>query len=220
MLAMDALPDEDLRPSTCTLWYQLPTAAGPDEGPPCMSAQTVPWGPTHLPDGTPYGRLHETECKQQFSLAYAHAVTSMARCTMENIRVDVERVDFVVRQVAGHDQYDDAQVQVQMKCTSQDVMKADGVHWSLDLAHYDSLRAERTYVPKILVVLIVPTKFQQWMDHTHERAILRQGAYWASLRGAPEIDTDTKTVTLPKGNTFDVPGLLSMLKRIGDGGYP
>ena len=183
---------------------------------------TTPWGPTHLPDGTPYGKLHETACKEQFSLAYAHAIALAARCTLHGITPDVERVDFTVRQVADHNLYEAAQIDVQMKCTSQSVMLNDGVHWTLDVDHYDHLRSGKVYNPKILVVLLVPTNLKDWLDHSADRAILKQCAYWVSLRGLPAVPAtqQTRTVVLPPTQPFDVPNLLGILKRVGDGGPP
>ena len=178
------------------------------------------WGPSHLADGTPYGTLHEVNCKEEFSLAYAHAIASAGRCTLTNIRVDVERVDFTVRQVADHDMYDDSAIDVQMKCTSQDVLHADGVHWQLEAAHYDSLRSTRSIHKKILVVLLVPPDLESWLDHSTERSILRRSAYWVSLRDQPATTGGSKTVTLPSDNLFDVPNLLRIMKRVGDGGDP
>jgi hypothetical protein len=185
-----------------------------------LSTGTV-WGPTHTPDGVPYGTLHETAVKQEFSLAYAHAVSAAARCTFEPVRVDVERVDFVIRQVANHLQHTNAMVDVQIKCTSQDVLKEDGVHWPLDIAHYDDLRDPKVYTPKILVVVVVPDEFLEWFEHAPEQAVLRHGAYWTSLRGMPEsTNAAKKTVVLPRDQVFDVPALLGILKRVGDGDLP
>ncbi len=183
---------------------------------------TAQWGPTHLADGTPYGKLHESACKEQFSLAYSHAVASAARCTLHGITPDVERVDYTVRQVADHTAYESAQIDVQMKCTSQSVMHDDGVHWKLETDHYEHLRSDKVYNPKILVVLVVPKSFGDWFDHSEERLLLRRSAYWVSLRGMPALPTgqDSKTVVLPKRQVFDVPNLLAILKRVGDGGTP
>lgn len=187
-----------------------------------MSAASTekPWGPTHLEDGTPYGQLHQVNCKEQFSLAYAHAVVTAARCKVSELKVDDERVDFTVRQVANHDVFDGAAFDVQMKCTSQDVLRDDGVHWTLDTNHYDDLRSPRVYTPKILVVLVVPDDLDEWFEHSTDNTVLRKAAYWVSLRGAPPATGATKTVTLPAANHFNVPGVLGILSRVGNGGLP
>jgi hypothetical protein len=168
--------------------------------------------------GAPYGTLDQRECKQQFSIAYAHAIATAARCKLDNIHPDDERVDLTIRQVASHKMYDSAQIDVQMKCTSQDVLKTDGVHWVLSRDHYDHLRSELVYVPKILVVLLVPKRLDDWLTVSADSMLLQRSAFWVSLRGEPESAHDSKTVVLP--NQFNVVQLLEILKRVGDGGTP
>ena len=195
----------------------------PADGDKCAAAVIAAvdeWGPRFTPSGAPYGSLHETECKQQFSLAFAHAMVAAARCTISDLRSDVERIDFTVRQAAEHTKYSSAQVDVQMKCTERDVLRQDGVHWSLTKDHYDALRDPKTINRKILVVLLVPAELDQWIHHSEERLLLRKSAYWLNLENFPEIAKDSKTVILPKHQVFDVNHLLDMLSRIGSGGDP
>jgi hypothetical protein len=42
--------------------------------------------------GIPYGTLHASECKQTFSLAFTYAIAAAARCTISELRSDVETV--------------------------------------------------------------------------------------------------------------------------------
>lgn len=183
-------------------------------------AEQDQWETRHTATGAPYGSLHESECKQQISLAFTHAIITAARCTVVDLKVDVERVDYTVRQVAQHTVYSSAQIDVQMKCTSQDVLKSDGVHWTLSRDHYDKLRDPNTYNRKILVVLVVPKKFDDWVKVEKDQMLLAGAAYWICLEGEPAVDTDSKTVVLPKSNIFNVDQLLDILQRVGDGGKP
>lgn len=141
--------------------------------------------------------MHPTQCKEQFSLAFAHAITAAARCRISDLRVDDERVDFTVRQVANHRRYSSAVVDVQMKCTEQEVLRDDGVHRVLERDHYDALRDPRTYNHKILVVLLVPHRLQDRLEVREEGMLLRRTAYRVCLEGAEPIETETKTVVLP-----------------------
>jgi hypothetical protein len=183
-------------------------------------SQQDQWGLRWTPAGAPYGSLHQTECKQQFSLAFTHAIAAAARCTINNLEVDVERVDYTVRQRASHRKYTSAQVDVQMKCTEQDVLKDDGVHWSLSRDHYDYLRDPRTINAQILVVLLVPPLQEEWLQADSEGMLLRRAAYWMCLQGADAVDTQSTTVVLPRANVFNVEQLLEILQRVGDGGKP
>jgi hypothetical protein len=172
------------------------------------------------PSGAPYGTLHSTDCKEKFSLAFTHAITAAARCTISDLKSDVERIDYTVRQSATHRKYSSAQVDVQMKCTEQDVLRDDGVHWPLSRDHYDWLRDPKTYNRKILVVLLVPRRLEDWLQSNTDGMLLRRTAYWVCLEGADPIQTQSTTVLLPKANVFNVEQLLEILQRVGDGGKP
>jgi hypothetical protein len=97
------------------------------------------WPAMWTPSGIPYGSLHATECIQAFSIAFTYAIAAAARCTISELRSDVETVDYTVRQVGDHRHYSSSMVDVQMKCTSQNVLREDGVHFPLKRRHYDAL---------------------------------------------------------------------------------
>jgi hypothetical protein len=172
------------------------------------------------PSGTPYGTLHAAECKQSYSLAFTHAIAAAARCTISDLRSDVERVDYTVRQVARHRRYSSAQVDVQMKCTEQHVLRDDGVYWRLSREHYDDLRDPDRYNKVILVVLLVPPNVQEWLVMEPDHMVLHGAAYWTCIQDQPAIPGSSKTVVLPRTNAYNVDQLLRILQRIGDGGRP
>jgi hypothetical protein len=178
------------------------------------------WGPERTLRGAPYGTLHPSQCKEQFSLAFTHAITAAARCTVSDLKVDAERIDYTVRQSASHRRYTSSQLDVQMKCTEQDVLMDDGVHWALSRDHYDWLRDPDTYNHKILVVLLVPDVLPDWIRQDEEGMLLRKAAYWVCLEGKAPVETQSTTVVLPRRNVFNVEQLLEVLQRVGDGGKP
>lgn len=174
--------------------------------------------PTAAP---PHGSLPESACKEQISVAYLHAVTAAARCSLENLRVDYEGVDATVRQEANHLHFSNAQVDVQLKCTSQvGILKDDHLAFRLERAHYDKLRAARTYTPRILAVMLVPADLGEWLEQSQDHMLVRRCAYWVCLQGDPERAGKKVTVKLPRSNVLDVGQLLRMLQRIGNGGKP
>lgn len=175
-------------------------------------------GPAAAP---PYGSLPESACKEQISVAYLHAVTAAARCSLEILSVDYEGVDATVRQEADHLMFTNAQVDVQLKCTSQEhVLKADHLAFRLERAHYDKLRDQKTLTPRILAVMVVPADLDEWLEQSQEHLLVRRCAYWVCLQGDPEVTTDTVTVKLRRSHILDVGQLLGILQRIGNGGRP
>jgi len=187
-----------------------------------MSAATTPdtWDrERHTPNGAPYGNLHSTHTKEQYSIAFVHALATRARCKVDGLAVDDEQVDVTIRQRAKRLHYSRTAVDVQLKCTSRDVIKKDGLHFSLPRHQYDGLR-ERGIIPKILVALAVDSEFDNWMKLSSEEILLRGSAYWIGMDDQPEISGESTTLLLPSTNRFDVDQLVDMLHRIDQGGKP
>lgn len=191
--------------------------AGPRVREVTLSASTFP--STHA-SGVPYGQLYESACKEQVSLAYAHAVATAARCSLEVVKVDHQTVDATVRQTAVHDLWDLVTLDIQMKCTSQKkIVKADHIAFPIDTKYYDQLRSTRRQGDIILVVMIVPPEIDKWVRQTETDLHLSHVAYWVSLRGMPDVSTESTTVRIPRTNVFDVEQLLRILSCIGRGGH-
>lgn len=120
--------------------------------------------------------------------------------------------------------YFGAQIDVQLKCTSQDFMADDGLHFPLEAKYFNSLANPRRYNPVILVVVHVPYNPSEWISYPNDDSesglTLTRSAYWVNLAGQSTTNSSTKTVVLPKENVFGVESLLQMLARVGNGGRP
>ena len=87
--------------------------------------------------------------------------------------------------------------------------------------NYDELRPSHVAVPRILVVMLVPDKLEDWLNHTERELAIRRCTYWMSLREMPETTNETSvTVAIPRINLFLVDGLRSMMSRIDQGSFP
>lgn len=186
-----------------------------------LTAATVStWDrPRNSAAGAPFGDMHATQVMEQYSVAFVHALATRARCKLEHLKVDDEQVDVSIRQHASHLRFHRTQFDVQLKCTAQDAIKSDGVHFSLKRHQLLGLR-EPAYLQKALVVLVVDEEFDDWMAFSPAELIMRGQAFWMSCEDLPDIDdgAGSKTVVLPLANSFNVDQLLDMLKRVGDGG--
>jgi hypothetical protein len=163
--------------------------------------------------------MHGTHTMEQYSVAFVHALATRARCKIANLVVDDEQVDLTIRQSAEHKVFQRTMVDVQLKCTAQDSIRSDGLHFELSEKHYNGLRVPGI-VKKILVVLAVDPDFDKWMLVQPSELLLRGSAYWTAVDGWPDITTESKTVVLPDQNRFNVDSLLDMLQRVGEGGVP
>lgn len=182
------------------------------------------WQQTHHAQGMPFGNLEPSQAKEQFSLAYLHSIATAARCTLSDPRVDDERVDVTIRQKASHRQYSHSEIDVQLKCSSQNILHPDGIHFDLPKTHFEDLADLHRMVSVILVVMHVPEDPNEWVSYPggdHSKGLLlKHAAYWTYLGGQVTANKSSRTVIIPPENKFDVPGLLGILKRVGDGGTP
>jgi hypothetical protein len=160
--------------------------------------------------------------KAQFSLAYLHAVATAADLKLSHWLVDDESVDATLGRAGGAGVVHSPRLDVQLKCSAQALLHADGIHFPLKRKNYDDLRAQAPHVPKILVVLLVPESCAEWVSTVaEERMCLHRHAWWMSLRDADERPgVETPTVVLPRGQLFDAAALAAIVDRVGLGGLP
>jgi hypothetical protein len=152
--------------------------------------------------------------KEQYSHAYIRAVASVAGFSAAIPEVDDDSVDLFLtgRSVSGIPCR--PRIDLQLKCTSDNVIRDDKVIYPLKRKNYDELRISDLLVPRLLVVVHVPESEEEWLRHSEDEMAMRRCGYWASLRGEPETtNSTTVTVYLPRTNVFDVAGLCGLMER-------
>jgi hypothetical protein len=155
--------------------------------------------------------------KAQFSIAYTHAVATIAGYKLYGQSVDDESVDVGVAQTGGDGTVRSPRLELQLKCTERDILKDDGIHFPLKRKNYDDLRDRNVMIPKILVVMLVPDDLSMWLTEVPERQIcLHRYAWWMNLAGADERSgVETPTVILPRTQLFNPSALKAMMEKIG-----
>ena len=85
--------------------------------------------------------------------------------------------------------------------------------------NYVDLQGDDFIVPRILTVVIVPEKTEDWLSQSDAELILRRCGYWLSLRQAHPLydDRDTVTVRVPRAQRFSVQALSKLMQEIGGG---
>lgn len=159
--------------------------------------------------------------KEQFSIAYLHAIASVAGYRTAEPNVDDDSIDWCVKARGIYGRRRSPQLDLQLKCTERLPNKNGSFGFPLSEKNYSDLRGDDVHVPRILVVVFVPDDIDSWLDQSEERLLMKHCAYWVSLRDAPETSNLKRvTVRLPRTNLFTVSALGSMMQRIGDGGSP
>lgn len=158
--------------------------------------------------------------KEQFSRAYVRAVAAAAAFAAEEPKVDDDSVDMQVCARGGEGTTRSPRLEIQVKCTSGDILGDEHLTFFLKKKNYDDLRAT-TLVPRCLVVVVVPEDVNLWLAHSEAELLVRHCGYWSALRGLPPTDnTSGMTVKIPRANLFDVEQLKAIMTRIGSGGMP
>jgi hypothetical protein len=76
-------------------------------------------------------------------------------------------------------------------------------------------------IPRILVVVVIPEKIEDWLTQSEAELCIRYCGYWVSLRGMPETGNKTAvTITLSKSHQFTVTALQSIMHNISQGVQP
>jgi hypothetical protein len=156
--------------------------------------------------------------KEQFSKAYLRAVASVAGFTVYEPEVDDDSIDMGLAATGGAGSIRSPRLELQLKCTSQEVLHEDGVHFPLSIKNYDDLRADDVLVPRILVVVRVPQFLTEWLAHSEEQLLMRRCGYYVSLRGRPAVENqESVTVTLPRENMLTVETLTALMNSVAEG---
>jgi len=157
-----------------------------------------------------------SQSKSQFSLAYAHCVATVAGFKLGRWDVDDESVDLTIGQSGGGGTVRLPRLDIQLKCTEQDILKADGIHFPLKRKNYDDLRVTEPMVPKILVVLMVPEKLDEWLSEIAEQQVcMHRFAWWMSLARAEErVGVERPMVVLPRPQLFNPVSLKAIMQKV------
>ena len=159
--------------------------------------------------------------KEQFSNAYVRAVAATAGYALYKPEVDDDSVDWGIAATAGKGTTRSPKIELQLKCTSRDLLDDGNLRYPLKVKNYNELRPENYQVPRILVVVRVPSQVVEWLRHSEESLAMYHCGYWVSIRGCDETsNTDAVTVAIPRKQQFTVENLRDIMVRVGEGGVP
>lgn len=161
--------------------------------------------------------MTQNEQKQQLSVGYVHAVAARAGYACQATIVDDDSVDVTIAakgRVHSHSVLRSPRLEVQLKASSQNILREEDVAFPLPVKNYEELRCE-TMIPRLLVVFLLPDNERDWLEQSEEQMITRRCAYWLSLLGRPDTKNKTNvTVHLPRTNCLTVENLVAMMGRV------
>ena len=157
--------------------------------------------------------------QEELSRAYLHAVAAQCGFALGSWTQDQSCIDVTVGAagVLGGGSLADPKLDLQLKCTAnQSLIREDHVALQVVRRQYERLIA-RSYVPKMLVVLVLPEQEGEWVVHSAEQLMLRRCAYYRVTTGLPGITTDSTVVHVPLANEFSPTALTTLLGRLSRG---
>ena len=160
---------------------------------------------------TPPPTLRENDQKEVISFAYLSAISALAGYNCQpGPAPDRNSVDAIVWPGEGM-----LNINVQLKSTASPDWQEDGLHFRLRRKNYDELRTAT--LPAILVVLELPEDEESWFECDSDNLIMRRCAWWLSLKEHPEIDTQSRVVTLPMEQRLDIDELKRLMGLASQG---
>ena len=158
--------------------------------------------------------------KEQFSQTYVRAIAIAAGYSLYKPEVDDDSVDLGIAAKGGKGYLRSPRLELQLKCTSQTIADRKRLKYPLSLKNYNDLRAN-VHVPRLLVVVLVPERPMDWLQHSEEALCMKHCGYWISLRGQSATQNTTAvTIELPRSNQFTVEALQGIVELISQGGFP
>lgn len=157
--------------------------------------------------------------KEKFSDAYLQAVAAVAGYGLSKPNPDTDSVDWIISARGAGDTLRRPRLEVQLKCSAQDIIRETHLHFPLEVKNYTDLRHPNPLTPCILIVVAVPDNLDERIAHSEAELSLWRCGYWVSLCGEPETtNTATVTVRLPRTQTLTLQALQAMMRRINTEG--
>lgn len=159
--------------------------------------------------------------KEQFSRAYVQAVAAVTGFAWSVPSVDDDSIDMTLSDRGGRGTLRSPKLDLQLKCHASLAPTEPTFSFPIKIKNYDDLRDESVMVPRILVVVLVPERVEEWMSHSEESLALRRCGYWVSLHGLPPTtNTSTVSIEIPRVQCFDPENLAQIMDRIRSGDLP
>jgi hypothetical protein len=164
--------------------------------------------------------------ESELSYAYLHAIAARANvaCSVAERHLDNVAIDAMLTgwgPFPGGGRLTEVSVYVQLKATiAAPVDNGNTYSYPLSgISAYNHLREKTKAIPRLLVVLFLPSNNVDWLLHNEDELALRRCAYWVSLYDAPDTpNTTSVTVYIPKNQIFNAEGLIDIMTRLSDYG--
>jgi hypothetical protein len=103
-------------------------------------------------------------------------------------RVDDDAIDWKIAATGGQGTTRSPRLELQLKCRTELLRVEDEFRLPLETKNFNDLAPANIMVPWILVLVMVPKDVAEWLSLDQTSLVLRNCAYWVSLRGLEPSD--------------------------------
>lgn len=159
--------------------------------------------------------------KEEISKAYVAALAAKCGLKLGHWSQDSGGVDLTLGagSPVGAGTLARPKLDVQLKCTSDaSKEKADHVSWQLTRDRYNIL-CQDSSTPIILVLVMLPEREEEWIEHSADALILRKCAWWVWLQGQRMLEEHEASIhiKIPKKQIFSPSALSQFMHNISCG---
>lgn len=150
---------------------------------------------------------------EAFSRAYVHAVAAVGGYATQDYVPDIDKVDLTIAARGPMGTSRSPKLDIQLKGTASDLGDAENLAYDLDVATFENLRQTDYPTSRILVVVIVPERVEEWLAQDAQQLALRRCGYWYCLSGQGATDNEaTIRLAIPRRQIFSVAALTGLLR--------
>lgn len=164
------------------------------------------------------GSVEETASQELLQEGALHALAAAAGCDLAPPKPDRRAVDWTVTlNSSDHEYILDAQIDVQLKCTSQSSPNTTGdFPFTLKNAQFAKLASTHISHPKLLFVMLCPGDLERWVYNSANITALRHSMYWFNLYGMQTSGKEKTTVRIPYSQRLSPLELCRILHIVGN----
>jgi len=147
---------------------------------------------------------------EQFSMAYVRAIGAAAGYSFVSHDVDDDSIDGGFASKEGRRR----RLEFQLKSTSNIKIKNGHINYQLPIKNYNDLRLDDPTIPRILILLLMPEKIENWTTFSESGLCLHHCAYWHNLAGMKETSNETTvTLSIPCAQQFSPEALTQLMQK-------
>lgn len=162
--------------------------------------------------------MHLGNMMEQFNIAYVCAMAAQAGLNHNSPKVDEDSVDLTLHGTGYVGKVRNPHIDLQLKCSAQDLISGKFIKFPLSIKNYDDLRLDNLLHPKYLVVLLVSSKSDDWVQHHDSHMSLHERCYWVSIKGYPDTSNTSKIIVdVPLSQRLTTHELRILMQQASDG---